>query len=36
VEWARRAPMQDGDMIEVRQVQEIEEFPPEVRKAAGR
>jgi hypothetical protein len=36
VEWAKRAPMQDGDVIEVRQVQEIEDFPEDVRKAAGR
>jgi hypothetical protein len=36
IEWARRAPMLDGDVIEVRQVQEIEDFPPDVRKAAGR
>jgi hypothetical protein len=36
VEWAKRAPMQDGDIIEVRQVQEIEEFPEDVRRAAGR
>ena len=36
VEWAKRAPMLDGDVIEVRQVQEIEDFPPDVRKAAGR
>jgi len=36
VEWAKRAPMLDGDTIEVRQVQEIEDFPPDVRKAAGR
>src|SRR2546428_10935800 len=35
VEWAKRAPMLDGDIIEVRQVQEIEDFPPDVRKAAG-
>ena len=34
VEWARRAPMLDGDMIEVRQVQEMEDFPEDVRKAA--
>ncbi len=32
--WARRVPAQDGDVIEVRQVFENEEFPPEVRKAA--
>ncbi|MBI3567998.1 MAG: YciI family protein [Gemmatimonadetes bacterium] len=34
VEWARRAPMLDGDMIEVRRVQEMEEFPEDVQKAA--
>jgi hypothetical protein len=32
--WARRCPAQDGDVIEVRQVFEMSEFPPEVRKAA--
>jgi hypothetical protein len=36
VEWAKRAPMLDGDIIEVRQVQEIADFPPDVQKAAGR
>ncbi|SRR5712692_10363552 len=36
VEWAKRAPMLDGDIIEVRQVQELSDFPPEVQKAAGR
>ena len=35
VAWARRCPAQDGDVIEVRQVQEMEDFPPDVRKAAG-
>jgi len=34
VEWAKRAPMQDGDIIEVRQVQELSEFPPEIQAAA--
>ena len=34
VEWARRCPASDGDVIEVRQVFEMSEFPPEVRKAA--
>lgn len=33
VEWARRIPAQDGDVIEVRQVFEMSDFPPEVRKA---
>jgi hypothetical protein len=36
VEWAKRAPMLDGDVIEVRQIQEISDFPPDVQKAAGR
>jgi hypothetical protein len=35
IEWAKRAPMPDGDVIELRRVQEIAEFPPEVQKAAG-
>ncbi len=35
VEWARRAPMLDGDIIEVRGIQEMEDFPADVRKAAG-
>ncbi len=34
VEWAKRAPMLDGDIIEVRQVQELSEFPPEIQAAA--
>ncbi len=36
IEWAKRAPMADGDVIEVRQVMEMEDFPEDVRKAAGR
>ncbi len=32
IDWASRAPMSDGDIIEVRQVQEAEDFPAEVRK----
>jgi len=34
IEWARRCPAQDGDVIEIRQVFEIEDFPAEVQKAA--
>lgn len=34
--WAKRAPMLDGDMIEVRQIQELSDFPEDVQKAAGR
>jgi hypothetical protein len=36
IEWAKRAPMQDGDIIEVRQVWELSDFPPDFQKAAGR
>ena len=35
IEWAKRAPMPDGDVIEVRQVQEMADFTPELQKAAG-
>jgi hypothetical protein len=34
IEWAKRVPAEEGDVIEVRQVQEISEFPEEVRRAA--
>jgi|SRR5579862_7746859 len=34
VEWASRCPAQEGDIIEVRQVQEMSEFPPDVQKLA--
>jgi|SRR5579859_2626233 hypothetical protein len=35
IEWASRAPMPDGDVIEVRQVQEMADFPDDVKKAAA-
>jgi hypothetical protein len=35
VEWAKRCPAAEGDVIEVRQVQELSDFPPELRKAGG-
>jgi hypothetical protein len=35
IEWAKRAPMPDGDVIEVRQVQEMADFTPELQKASG-
>jgi hypothetical protein len=35
IEWAKRAPMPDGETIEVRQVQEMEDFPPDVQAAAA-
>jgi len=36
LEWASRCPAADGDVIEVRQVFEMSDFPPGVQKAAGR
>jgi len=35
IEWAKRAPMPDGEIIEVRQVHEMADFPADVQKAAG-
>jgi hypothetical protein len=34
LEWAARCPAADGDVIEVRQVFEMSDFPEEVREAA--
>ena len=33
LEWASRAPMSDNEIIEVRQVQEFNDFPPETQKS---
>jgi hypothetical protein len=35
VEWASRCPGLDNEMIEVRQVREMSDFPPELQQAAG-
>jgi len=35
IEWAKRAPMSDDEIIEVRQVREIEDFPADVQAAAA-
>ncbi|CAN5676922.1 YciI family protein [soil metagenome] len=35
VEWARKAPMGDNEIIEVRQVQEFEDFPEDVQEKVG-
>ncbi len=35
IEWAKRAPMGDDEIIEVRQVQEMSDFPPDVQAAAA-
>ena len=35
VEWASRCPASENEVIEVRQVQEMSDFPPDVQKAAA-
>ena len=35
LEWAKRAPMSDNEIIELRQVQEMSDFPEDVKKAAA-
>ena len=35
IEWAKRCPAGDNEVIEVRQVQEMEDFPDDVREAAS-
>jgi hypothetical protein len=35
IEWAKRCPGGDNEVIEVRQVQEMADFPEDVRRAAG-
>jgi hypothetical protein len=35
IEWATRCPASDNETIEVRQVQEMSEFPPDVQEAAA-
>jgi hypothetical protein len=35
IEWAKRCPGGDNEVIEVRQVQEMSDFPEDVRRAAG-
>lgn len=34
IEWAKRCPGTDNETIEIRQVHEMSEFPPEVKEAA--
>ncbi|PWT92755.1 MAG: transcription initiation protein [Acidobacteria bacterium] len=34
VKWARRCPAQEGNMIEIRQIFEMSDFPEDVQKAA--
>ncbi|WP_020410875.1 YciI family protein [Hahella ganghwensis] len=35
IEWARRCPASDNEVIEVRQVQEFEDFPEDIQQAAS-
>ena len=35
VEWAKRCPASDNEVIEIRQVQEFSDFPADVKKAAA-
>ncbi len=35
IEWASRCPAADGDVIEVRRVYELDDFPADVQAAAG-
>jgi len=35
IEWAKRCPAGPNEVIEIRQVQEMEDFPPDVQKAAA-
>ncbi len=35
IEWAKRCPASDNEVIEVRQVQELSDFPAEVKRAAA-
>jgi hypothetical protein len=35
IEWAKRCPASENEVIEIRQVQEMSDFPPDVKKAAA-
>ena len=35
IDWAKRCPASDNETIEIRQVQEMSDFPPDVREAAA-
>lgn len=35
IEWAKRCPMGDNEIMEIRQVQEMEDFPEDVQEAAA-
>jgi hypothetical protein len=35
IEWAKRCPASENEVIEIRQVQELSDFPPDVQEAAA-
>jgi hypothetical protein len=35
IEWAKRAPMSENEIIEIRQVHELSDFPPDLQAAAS-
>jgi hypothetical protein len=35
IEWARKCPASENEIIEIRQVQEMSDFPPDVQEAAA-
>jgi hypothetical protein len=35
IEWAKRCPASNNEIIEIRQVQEMADFPPDVQEAAA-
>jgi len=35
IAWAKRCPASNNEIIEIRQVQEMADFPPDVREAAA-
>jgi hypothetical protein len=35
IEWAKRVPAAENEVVEVRQVQELSDFPPDVQEAAS-
>jgi len=36
IEWAKRCPAAENEVIEIRQVQELSDFPPDVQAVAGK
>jgi hypothetical protein len=36
IEWAKRCPASDNEVIEIRQVQEFADFPPDVKEAVSK